>query len=194
MEQNQRTNLKINIFRKVAILTFVVVLTIVTNIKYSLATKVDSADLIVEHNYTRTFLKDVADAKSSIKCAMYMFKVTNIKKLRPNDSANMIGAAFANAVKRGVKVQMVLNGEERGTFDVNHKTAKILKRQGVDITFHTPDQRLHTKMCVIDGEITFLGSHNYTYSAMNKNSEISVRVKSKTFAKNALDYLKTLGI
>ena len=41
----------------------------------------------------------------------------------------------------------------------------------------------HTKLLIIDGEISVVGSTNWTYSALEKNHEVSVLIRSPEVAR-----------
>jgi len=51
---------------------------------------------------------------------------------------------------------------------------------------------MHTKLAVIDGRYTFIGSHNLTQSALKHNNELSVLVDSPAVAESTLNYIKGL--
>jgi len=46
----------------------------------------------------------------------------------------------------------------------------------------------HTKLVIIDGKIVFLGSHNWTQSALQRNHEVSVLIYDEDVAKILLRY------
>ena len=41
---------------------------------------------------------------------------------------------------------------------------------------------------VVDGQLTLLGSTNWTYYALTNNNEVSVLIRSKELAKAIIDY------
>lgn len=112
-------------------------------------------------------------------------------------STRQVLGAMSNALERGVKVGVlfdVSDNKSDSTTKYNMHTGKILEKAGASVVYDDPDRRLHTKMCVIDREISYIGSHNYTFSGMEKNSEVSVRVRSKDMAREALEYLESRGL
>ena len=48
----------------------------------------------------------------------------------------------------------------------------------------------HTKLLIIDGEIGIVGSTNWTYSALEKNHEVSVLIRSPEVARNLYHYFQ----
>ena len=59
----------------------------------------------------------------------------------------------------------------------------------MSVFFDSPHKTTHTKLVVIDQRLIFLGSHNFTQSALKYNNEISVLLDSPDIAKNARDYM-----
>ncbi|MEK7290856.1 MAG: phospholipase D-like domain-containing protein, partial [Planctomycetota bacterium] len=51
----------------------------------------------------------------------------------------------------------------------------------------------HNKILVIDNYITIVGSTNWTYSALKKNHEASVLIKSRSVAESFLGKLGTIS-
>jgi cardiolipin synthase len=94
------------------------------------------------------------------------------------------------ARKRGVKVAVILEqGESTDrTSQRNVLTGKMLAKEGVEVTFDPPTLTTHTKLLVIDSETVILGSTNWTYSALTKNHEVSVLIRSPEMAKALADY------
>jgi phosphatidylserine/phosphatidylglycerophosphate/cardiolipin synthase-like enzyme len=132
-------------------------------------------------------LKDLGDARQDITCALYMFKTDG----NTNATGRLLNAML-EARKRDVPVTIIFDMGDKNelTSKYNQATAKTLKQAGVNVIFDDPDRRMHAKMCIIDESISFIGSHNYTYSAMQRNSEATVRVSSPEVAAEALIYMK----
>ena len=56
------------------------------------------------------------------------------------------------------------------------------------VLFDNESKKLHAKLCLIDDNIIYTGSHNFTFSAMKRNSESSVRITSKNEAEKIKEY------
>ena len=54
--------------------------------------------------------------------------------------------------------------------------------------YDSPSKTTHTKVMIIDEQLTLLGSTNWTYSALTDNNEVSVLIRSKEVAKDLGDY------
>lgn len=146
--------------------------------------------ILNNNNYVENIVKDIAKAKDNITCALFMYKVDNHNINNLHEAVPLITSAFVNAAKRGVKVNMIFeksNYEDDLSNIYNIKTAKYLENNGINVVFDNISRKLHAKMCLIDNKIIYTGSHNFTYSAMQKNSESSVKIVSE---KDAYDVKK----
>ena len=70
---------------------------------------------------------------------------------------------------------------------------ELLKKNGVPVYYDSKDRITHNKILVIDNYITIVGSTNWTYSALKKNHEASVMIKSRNVAESFLEKLKTIS-
>lgn len=88
-----------------------------------------------------------------------------------------------DAVNRGVYVEIILDASNwnRGSTYKNLSLADLLTEGGVIVLWDPPDVTSHNKMVLIDDDITIIGSTNWSYYALDRNNEISVMVKSKSF-------------
>ena len=62
--------------------------------------------------------------------------------------------------------------------------------------YDSPSKTTHTKLMVVDGKLSLLGSTNWTFYALTDNNEASVLVRSKEVARALMDYfnrVKTTG-
>ncbi|WP_240911625.1 phospholipase D-like domain-containing protein [Thermococcus sp. LS1] len=108
-------------------------------------------------------------------------------KYDPADSfdwANDLIRALAEAEKRGVNVHVLLEDSP----DINQAAYDYLKANGVDVSFDSLETTLHAKVVVIDGKIVFLGSHNWSESALYWNHEVSIKIVSEDLAQSLINY------
>jgi len=108
----------------------------------------------------------------------------------PNTPSNLLIKELINAKKRGVKVEVMLEvreGEDR-TAKRNRHTGKILSEGKVVVIYDSPSKTTHTKLMVVDGKLTLLGSTNWTYYALTSNNEASVLIRSQEVARALQDY------
>ena len=50
--------------------------------------------------------------------------------------------------------------------EANRGVANELTQQGITVQFDSPTRKTHTKLVIIDQRDVFLGSHNFTHSAL----------------------------
>ncbi len=117
-------------------------------------------DKIVELIYSSNF---------QIRVAVYSF--TNLR----------IAEALVAKYKEGVDVRVVVDETSVGT-----KAFNLLKENGVPLRVYKGEGLMHVKLIIADFRFAF-GSHNYSYSAFNKNIELS-------YIFNELFFLKYLEV
>ncbi|MDR2868843.1 MAG: phospholipase D-like domain-containing protein [Deferribacteraceae bacterium] len=170
----------------VALIVFVVV----ANIAAAPREHTAGVDFIADDEFLPMLVHDIANAESSIVCSIYMFKTDG----ENNDTTKLILDSMVDALSRGVSVYILMDvGEGKDDFSAkyNEPTGKVLEEAGATVIYDDPQRRLHTKLFVLDDEITYIGSHNYTYSALKRNAESSVRIKSREIAIEAVNYIKS---
>ncbi len=151
------------------------------------------AVILTNENFLPRLIKSIDEAQDEILMSVFSFKAGEHKKSYPDRIANHL----AKAVKRGVKVLVVLEAtkDRSDTLSIqNRKSGRFLKEKGIKVFFDSPRKTTHTKLTVIDQRLIFLGSHNFTQSALKYNNEISVLLDRPDLAKNVRDYiLKIIG-
>lgn len=111
----------------------------------------------------------IDSAVGSIEMAAYEFTNLYIEK------------ALVEAVKRGVKVAMVL--EKKETLGRQASFHDMLEKAGADIRLISPrGGKMHDKYIIVDGKTVEWGSYNYTESAEYKNFENAVFASESTVA------------
>jgi phosphatidylserine/phosphatidylglycerophosphate/cardiolipin synthase-like enzyme len=151
--------------------------------------------LVLDAQYVQVAQKMIKEAKKSIQVMMFDMRYYDE---HPNSPSNLLIKELIGAKKRGVKVEVILEikEEEDRTTLGNRRTGKILSDGGVGVIYDPAFKTTHTKVMVVDGELTLLGSANWTYHALTSNNEVSVLIRSKELAKEIIDYfnrLKTTG-
>jgi hypothetical protein len=143
----------------------------------------------------------ITEARESIY--MVMFKVG----LRPYDESSSVYKLveeLVNAHKRGVEVAVILDqnipfiGKEHiDDWEIEGKNAwcyKRLKESGINVGYDDAVNYTHAKTLVIDKEIIILGSANWTESALHRNFETNVLIKSKDLAQELLEQFEKIKI
>jgi phosphatidylserine/phosphatidylglycerophosphate/cardiolipin synthase-like enzyme len=147
----------------------------------------EDVQLVTDVQYFEVAKKLIHEAKYSIK--VMMFEMGYYDKY-PNTPSNLLVKELMNATKRGVKVEVILEvkeGEDR-TAKRNRHTGKILSEGGVEVIYDPLSKTTHAKLMVVDGQLSLLGSTNWTYYALTSNNEASVLIRSQELARAIIDY------
>jgi phosphatidylserine/phosphatidylglycerophosphate/cardiolipin synthase-like enzyme len=154
-------------------------------------TQVQTSRLLADSDYFPALLAGVRDAQRSIDLVMYLWKITKSPKNKPRQLVRALGEAH----RRGVRVRVLLedSGYGREINQANRETALLLEQEGIKVIFDSQAVTTHAKMVIIDGRLTYLGSHNLTQSAMGRNRELSLLVDDPALAARLTAYLDHLA-
>lgn len=140
------------------------------------------------NSFINHYIRDIENSRKSIYISIYFFKTDDQKGL-----ANDLKLALLRARERGVQVYMVMDQAGNDiTTEANSFTGQDLEKHGIKVRYDSPFVKLHSKLTVIDEKIVYIGSHNYTNSALGSNNETSVRIVSQALAKDAISYITSL--
>lgn len=148
--------------------------------------------LLTDAAFEPALRQAIADAQEEVVVGLFLFKADG----PPSNHARQMAELLGKTAARGVRVRVLLESANRGDNDVvqtNHHTAKLLRDLGVEVVFDDPQRRSHGKFVVVDRRIAFVGSHNWTDSALRFNHEVSVRVDDPALAGQLLDYAERLA-
>lgn len=115
----------------------------------------------------------------------------------PNHPVAQLVEALAAAKRRGVEVTVVLNRDQVGHYPLftrNDAAMAALQAAGITPVTPPPGLRLHDKVLVVDKEIVVLGSTNWSYAALMRNSESAVLIRSPAYAGVTLARLGRLPV
>jgi len=145
--------------------------------------------VITDREYFEVVQTCFKEAQSSIK--VMMFEASYYEKY-PNSPTNVLIRELIAARKRGVDVKVILEKrkDRDRTQENNLKTGRLLSEGGVEVKYDPVGVTTHTKLLIIDGEIGVVGSTNWTYSALEKNHEVSVLIRSPEVGRNLHDYFQ----
>ncbi len=153
-------------------------------------TKTNQGDVVLLANadYFPVLLNKIRGAEKNIDLAMFVFKTTKSSKNRPS----IIIKELISAAQWGVKIRVFLekSGYDEKLNETNRLTAKQLQDNGIKVIFDSPNITTHTKLVVIDHRYSFVGSHNFTNSALKYNNEVSLLVDNQNLARKLTDYLE----
>ena len=142
---------------------------------------------LVDRDYLSALLKYIDKAATSIYVIMYVVKYDPYEH---DDPVNQILNALVRAHQRGVDVKVVVDDE---TYESYRQTIEFLKSHGIPVKLdESASVRTHAKLIIIDGRVVFIGSHNWTESALSYNHETSVLIESKELAKKLKEYFQNI--
>jgi len=105
---------------------------------------------------------------------------------------NILVRKLIEARQRGVRVKIILEmPRDENDFIMwnNEKVYRWLANAGVDIRLSSPQLKTHNKFFVVDQNITVVGSHNWSDTALDgTQNEVTVLIKSKNVARKFLRY------
>jgi phosphatidylserine/phosphatidylglycerophosphate/cardiolipin synthase-like enzyme len=135
------------------------------------------AQAVFSPNSQSEVISLIHQAQNSIDLQMYVF--TN----------EQIAVELIDASKRGVKVRVIL---EKRTQSYNlDEIVDALKQGGVEVCWASEKYKLtHTKMMIIDDKTVFVGSTNFSKSALLENREASVILQGN-IVKEFIDVFQT---
>ena len=122
----------------------------------------------------------IQKAKVSIEIIVYDWR------WYPNDpgiNIQRFNNEIINAAKRNIIVRVITE---------SNKTCQILDQNGVKAKKLISKKTIHTKLMLIDKEITIIGSHNYTKNAFNLNEEVSIITDDKETINRLKEYFDNL--
>ncbi len=108
----------------------------------------------------------------------------------PLSTSNTLMADLADAAARGVKVRAVLEQADWNpeNSEDNHDAWNVLSTAGVATYFDPLETTSHSKLIIVDGKYSVVGSMNWSYYALDKNNEATVVVESEKIGKQFEKY------
>ena len=131
------------------------------------------------------------DAESSFRVMMFSARYYDEKpRFASEDLEHIPGTHWSNtnvllddlvaAKKRGVEVTVILDNStwNESNTELNTKFGKLLAEKGVMVYLDDPEVTTHTKLILVDDDLTVVGSTNWSYYALDTNNETSVLIQS----------------
>ncbi len=161
----------------------------------------EGSNLIAGNEYADRVLSLLKSAKKRIYVSMYVMRYS---PTRSYSVENIYIKALIDRYKRGVDVKIVLDASREWSkkrqslsgprSEKNDNAFNALKNAGVPVIYDSMEQTMHAKTIVIDDELCIIGSTNWSYSALKKNVEFSVLIKSKSQTQKMIDHFNRLWI
>jgi len=147
--------------------------------------KVEEVDFLPTGAYFQRTKAAIDSARESVWVVMYA--IAGPEKAGSQTAALL--EALIRAHRRGVEVKVLLDYSlEKALQDWNEAASRRLRAAGIAVRFDHPKHVTHTKLVVIDGAISILGSANWSWAAFNHNWESSVLVVSAPVARRFREY------
>ncbi|MBI4715713.1 MAG: phospholipase [Nitrospirae bacterium] len=147
--------------------------------------------ILPDRDYAKVLFPKLGEAKTEILISIYLFKTDDSR----SNPTNKIEKLLEKAAKRGVTVKVLMERESDADSILtrsNEETAERLAAHGIRVIFDSPKRRTHTKALVIDRRYVFIGSHNFTRSALRQNREVSVLIDHRPTAEKTAAYIESL--
>ena len=150
---------------------------------------VEGVEVITDRQYEQVVGDAFTRARSSIR--VMMFEAHYYEK-HLNSPTNALIEELIAARRRGVDVKVILEirKENDRVSTGNRQTGVLLSRGGVAVMYDPLTTTTHSKLLIIDGETSVVGSTNWTYNALEKNHEVSVLIRSPQVARTLQDYFQ----
>lgn len=146
-------------------------------------------ELLEDREYYKTLLDVIKKANKSVYVAMYVIKYDPHEGLE-DDPVNMILYELCKLRSKGLDIRVLVDDT---TYKSYYETIEYLKDCGIDIKLKSKEiLRAHLKVVIIDGKYLFVGSHNWTESALWFNKEVTVLTTDPKLISEALDYFNDL--
>lgn len=146
--------------------------------------------ILTDREYYYSVIEDIRRANGSILVAMYSMVYDPGDAL---DWANDLIRELVNAKRRGVNVTVILEHRAyHGYMDENLEAYNYLSANNVTVLLDEDSATDHVKLVVIDGKVAYVGSHNWSESALYYNREASVRIVGDELAKELERYIGTI--
>jgi phosphatidylserine/phosphatidylglycerophosphate/cardiolipin synthase-like enzyme len=141
-------------------------------------------------DYGRVLGERIDRAETSIHIVTYLFKISTSQR----NLATQLCDRLIRARQRGVSVAVILELSDfnESLNNSNRFTLQRLKEAGIEVRFDSVERQAHAKLVVIDERLTFIGSHNFSHSALGRNYELSLLIESKAVAARALAFFQSV--
>ena len=115
----------------------------------------------------------IARAQKSADLLLYRFAYY---PQYPNSPSNTLVKALIEAVRRGVRVRVLLEGGEDfpDLAEANRLVSTYLVLNGVQVRFDAPGSTMHAKCLIVDDRDLLVSSANWSYYSLAKNVEAGV--------------------
>jgi len=122
-------------------------------------------------------VESIKNAKLSIDIMQYQW---NFYIYQPDNPVQILNQILLEKIRRGLKCRIILNKEGRGQnlMKINMEASKYLIEAGAKVKFGKTTPINHSKLFLLDDNISILGSHNLSGRSFKINNEVSILINS----------------
>jgi phosphatidylserine/phosphatidylglycerophosphate/cardiolipin synthase-like enzyme len=148
---------------------------------------------VTDRDYTSYLLSSFENSEESIHIIMYLMKYY------PYDSTNgvsLLEKDLTDAEERGVEVKVILEWSDYNSSlnATNESTYVYLESNGIDVRFDPSSVTTHAKVVIVDEQIAFVGSTNWSRSAVEENNEVNLKITDKDVLEEIENYFEELWV
>ncbi|MEM1634094.1 MAG: phospholipase D-like domain-containing protein [Sulfolobales archaeon] len=143
--------------------------------------------VLTDKDYYDTLRWWLDRANKSVHVIMYVIKYD---PKQYNDPVNILLYTLADLKRRGVDVKIIVDDTTMQSYP---ETISFLKNMSISIKLdESASKTTHAKIVIIDGYIVFIGSHNWTESALTRNHEVSVVIYDQSVGESMIRYFEDI--
>ncbi len=145
--------------------------------------------ILVNSEYVSFVKQQIDQATTSIYLMVFLGTTAAGNELQPGPLELVI--ALEEAALRGVDVRVILDQDDGGepykSLFINDNLVDRFRAGEVEVKFDRKDTLLHSKVLVLDGQKSVVGSHNWTFNSFNNTYELSVYFEQEEVATSYQD-------
>lgn len=168
--------------------TFIIALVVIGITPRAFCYGAEEARLLLGSQYFNVLHQAIQEAEDSVWVKMYYVAM---KPDDPDNPVTILVNDLVDARKKGLDVRVIL---EDSLFDKNYDAYEALANGGVWVRLDSSVSLLHSKAVIIDKEILFIGSANWSKSAFYSNDEVSILIESPELASRLIEEFKKIKI
>ncbi len=150
---------------------------------------------LVQPIFNREYVPALHEALQNAQKSIHIFIFTfRYYPNYPHDANSVIIGDLIAAKQRGVEVKVIMDCSSwnRSNTLKNKMVGDSLKKVGIEVYYDPVDITSHDKLVIVDDSLVFVGSHNWSYFALERNNEASVKVVSKEVARAYEEHFQTV--
>jgi len=144
------------------------------------------ARLLLGSEYFDALHRAIQEAEDSVWVQMYYVAMDPDE---PDNPVTVLVNDLVDAKKKGLDVRVIL---EDSLFHKNYDAYRALADAGVWVRLDSPISLLHAKAVIIDKELLFIGSANWSKSAFYSNDEASILIESPKLTSRLIEEFRKI--